>query len=165
MNGTPLNGTQMNGRWLAPLTLPSQDHNLDGLTYIEVAGMNRPSQHSSSASEQVSPSSSDPVPWPAPDPFEPERARLVVEIATAKERAAGLKARLARRESEMKSALRAEFVAVRGVLAEMERQHDATIAAVRAAAQADVEHILAEAGRTESGRSSAAEPSGASDAD
>ena len=164
LNGSPLNGTPMTGRWLAPPMLPSQRHTIDDVTYIDVAGMNGPSQQSSSATEQVPAPAPDPNPWPAPDPFELERARLVAETAVAKERADGLKARVARRESEMKVALRAEFAAVRGVLDEMERQHEARIAAVRAAAQADIERILAEARRTGTGQSGA-EPSGASNAD
>jgi hypothetical protein len=64
----------------------------------------------------------------------------------------------------MKVALRAEFTAARGVIAEMEREHEARIAAVRAAAQAEVERILAEARRTQGRQSSAAKSSGASDA-
>jgi hypothetical protein len=164
LNGAPLNGTPMNGHRLAPPGLPSQRHNIDEVTYSDVTGMNGSSQQASSASEQVSAPSADPVPWPAPDPSDLERERLVAEVAAANERAGSIMARVARRESEMKAALRAEFVAVRGVLDEMERQHDARIAAVRAATQAEVERILAEAGRIESGRSSSTEPSGASDA-
>ena len=168
LNGTPLNGTPTNSRWLAPSTpptLPTQGHDFDEVTYIDLVGINKPRQDASSASEHAPRSSTDLIPWPAPDPFELERAQLVSELAIAKDRAAGVRARVARRESEMKAALRAEFVAVRGVLDQMERQHDARIAAVRAAAKADVEQILGEARGAEFRRSSTAEPQRASDAD
>ena len=165
LNGTPLNGTPVLSRWLAPPTLPTDGHDVDEVTYIDVVGMNKPRQDTSFTSEHAAPSSTDLIPWPAPDPFELERAQLVSELAIARERAATVRARVAGRQAEMKAALRAEFVAVRGVLDEMERLHDARIAAVRAASQTDVERILAAARGTELGQSPTAEPWRASDAD
>jgi hypothetical protein len=157
----------MRGRWMAPPTLattPTQGHNIDDVTALDAHDTDDSPHDSLSATNDASPPSANHLPWPAPDPFEMERARLVSEIATVKERAANVRARITSRELEMKVALRAEFTAARGVLAEMEREHEARIAAVRAAAQAEVERILAEARRTQGRQSSAAKSSGASDA-
>ena len=91
--------------------------------------------------------------WPAPDPADVEWARLVTEIAEAKAQAADLRSRIAVRRSAVKAALRAEFVVARRVLGDMEREHESKIAAIRAAAAADVKRIRAEANGTSNGTS------------
>ena len=92
-------------------------------------------------------SCNDLEPDPSPDDLAAERARLQSAIASAKARAAAARERAASRELELRAVLHAELVVSRESLAEIERQHDVTIAAVRSAAQAEVERILAEARR------------------
>ena len=171
LNGTPLNGSQLHGRWMAPTalpTLPTPGFKIDNGTYNDVFGTESPRHDASWATENVAQSEAAPAPWPAPDPFEVERARLVSEIATANERAASVRESSARREADRRAALRAEFVAARRVLDEMERQHAAKIAAVRKAAETDVKRILDEARLTTDGRieeASTSQSIGAGDAD
>ena len=86
-------------------------------------------------------------PWPESplDDFERQRPRLEGEIAAAKARTAAARQRTAAREAEVRAALRAELVASKESVAEIERECDIAIANVRKAAQIEVERILAEA--------------------
>lgn len=170
LNG--LNGSQLHGRWRAPTTLPTvlptKGRNIDHVTHIDIQGTDTPRHDASRVTENASPSAGDPAPWPAPDPFDVERARLMSEIATAKERATSVRASIASRETEMRAALRTEFAAARRVLDEMESEHATKIAAVRTAVETEVARILAEARRTRHARigvASASDPIGAWDAD
>ena len=95
--------------------------------------------------------------WPdsAFDELDVERSRLEAEIATAKARAAAAR----RRDTQMRAAMHADVVVSQQRLAEMEREHDTTIATIREAAQAEVARILSEARREVAGRSEGATPS------
>jgi hypothetical protein len=141
LNGTAANGVSVHNKWLAPLAFPIQDlgNDCDGATYVDIQEIETPRNAASEVESQ---------PWPAPDSLEVQRARLVSEIADANGRAANLRAVNAIRQSELKAALRAEFVVARRALGDMEREHEARIVEIRAAAQADVERILADARRT-----------------
>jgi len=95
-----------------------------------------------------------------------ERSRLEAEIAAVKARAVAARERAARRDTEMREALQAELAASRERLTSMERDHDAMVAEVRAAARREVERILSEGRRqavSEPDASEAAERSGSSD--
>ena len=86
--------------------------------------------------------------WP-PKPFDEqavERRRLEQELASARERVALAVEQAAQRDASMKAALREELVASRERLIEMDRRHDERIAEIRAAADAEVERIIAAAG-------------------
>jgi hypothetical protein len=85
------------------------------------------------------------APLGIPDDLEQQRARLQAEIA-----AAGSRAQAARHRSEIndvaaRSALRVELAATREQLDEMERRHQAAVAAIRESAKREVDRILAEA--------------------
>lgn len=79
--------------------------------------------------------------------LEDERTRLEVEIAAAEERLAAAKQRVAQRDADARAALRAEIVAARNTIAEMERLHAEAIEQVRESARLEVERILEEARR------------------
>jgi hypothetical protein len=85
--------------------------------------------------------------WPSPEQefLDGEGKRLETEIATARQRAADAAARVADSRVELRKRLRAELSAARELLDEMQRQHDASIAAARADEQRSVDRILAEA--------------------
>jgi hypothetical protein len=87
--------------------------------------------------------------WPdvEVEDLEVERSRLEAEIAAGKARVAAAKHRAAEMSAALAAALRAEVAASQGALAEMELQHEAEIARIREAADADVERILAAARR------------------
>jgi hypothetical protein len=92
--------------------------------------------------------------WP-PKPFDDqtaERQRLEQELTSARERVALAREQATRREHQVKAALREELVASRERLTEMDRRHDERIAEIRAAADAEVERIIAAAG-ADAGRS------------
>ena len=67
-------------------------------------------------------------------------------MASARERVALAVEQAAQRDASMKAALREELVASRERLIEMDRRHDERIAEIRAAADAEVERIIAAAG-------------------
>ena len=95
-----------------------------------------------------------------------ERSRLEAEIAAAKARSVAARERAARRDTEMREALQSELAASREQLTSMERDHDAMVEEVRAAARREVERILNEGRRQaapEPDASDAAQRSGSSD--
>lgn len=80
-----------------------------------------------------------------------ERSRLEAALA---EKAAALEAakdRLHQKEARIKSVLREELVASRERLAAMDREHDERVAAIRAAARAEVERLAEECSVEEGG--------------
>lgn len=79
--------------------------------------------------------------------IEEQRARLEAELAAAKARLLAAKHRAAELDAAVKERMRAELEASRETLAEIDRQHDETIALVRRNAQTEVERIRAAARR------------------
>ncbi|MDO8362482.1 MAG: hypothetical protein Q7V88_06260 [Actinomycetota bacterium] len=73
---------------------------------------------------------------------ERERARLEHEIAAARMRAAVAERNAATRDAEVREALRAQLDESRAALARMEAEFQATIAQVKADADAEVKRIL-----------------------
>ena len=92
----------------------------------------------------------------AQDQVAVERARLEAEIAAATARTAAARHRAAALEAEGRAELRAELDASRLAVEEMERQHEATVAMIREAAQAEAERILAAARQLAAGQLAAA---------
>ena len=92
--------------------------------------------------------------WPAaqPDEFDRERSRLEAEIAVAKARTAVARHRVAQREAEVHAALRAEILDSQEQLAEMERDHESAVTAVREAARVEAARIIATAREQLAGR-------------
>lgn len=135
----------MNGSWVAPSLAPH-----DGSSSPTV-GMRAIADHPSNSQNEVPAPSPAADPWPESplDDFERQRPRLEGEIAAAKARTAAARQRTAAREAEVRAALRAELVASKDSVAEIERECDIAIANVRKAAQIEVERILAEAWATE----------------
>jgi hypothetical protein len=88
---------------------------------------------------------------PERDKLNEERSRLEREIAAAKARAEAARRRTALREEDMRASMRAELSAAQQALADMERQHEATLAMVKSTAQAEIDRILAEARRDAGG--------------
>ena len=128
MNGVPMNGVPMNG---VPMNGSARDH----ADPPEEAASTRPVLAYRAADS-----------WPTEkDDLDAERARLEAEIAAAAARAAAARARAAARDAEVRAVLRAELMASKEALTDMERQHDVTIAMVREAAAAEVTRIMAEA--------------------
>ena len=93
-----------------------------------------------------------PLRWPVPEDdwidseaneLERERARLEAEIAAAKARTAAAMHRAATTDADAKAILREELVTAKTALADLERQHETSVAMVRQAAQAEVDRILA----------------------
>lgn len=90
------------------------------------------------------PGASEPSTTPsAGDALEVERLRLESEIAAATARAAAAELRAA----ELNAALHAVVMASKERLAAIEREHETVLAGLRAAAQQQVEQIMAEARR------------------
>jgi hypothetical protein len=141
MNGTPMNGRPINGSWVAPSSAP---YDASG---APAAGMRAIADHPSNGQSEVSVPSPAADPWPdlPLDDLEQQRPRLEGEIAAAKARTAAARERAAARDAEVRAALRAELVASKESVAEIERDCDITIANIRKAAQIEVERILAEA--------------------
>ena len=81
------------------------------------------------------------------DAIEEQRARLEADLAAAKARLLAAKHRAAELDAAAKEQMRAELEASRETLAEIDRQHEDTIALVRRNAQTEVERILAAARR------------------
>lgn len=79
--------------------------------------------------------------------IEEQRARLAADLAAAKARLLAAKHRAAELDASAKEQMRAELEASRQTLAEIDRQHEETIALVRRNAQTEVERILADARR------------------
>ncbi len=99
-------------------------------------------------------SDAEPAPDPEPDP-EPvpeasqhpasgsdEVARLRDAIATAAKRAESARFRAESREAAARDTLHTELVATRQQIVEMDDRHHDEVAAIRAAAQADVQRII-----------------------
>jgi hypothetical protein len=74
-----------------------------------------------------------------------EQAQLEAGIAAAKARAAAARDRGARRDADIRAALKIEVELSQARLAEMERQHQIAITMLREAASTEVERILSEA--------------------
>jgi hypothetical protein len=134
-----LNGVPVNGYANGPST--SSDVAAD-FAVIEMSWKDQPPDLLPEP-ERAAPADS----WPGPEQefLDRERARLEAEIATAQQRAADATARVAARRAELRESLRAELSVARESLGQMQRHHDASIAAVRATEQRSVERILAEA--------------------
>jgi hypothetical protein len=135
-----LNGTPANGYADGSSTLSNDRADF---AVIEMSWTGQPSDLLPEPEEPARASDS----WPSPEHefLDAERTRLEAEIAAAQRRAADATARTAARRVELRALLRAELAAARESLVEMQRQHDSSIAAVRAAEQRSVERILAEA--------------------
>ena len=95
-----------------------------------------------------------PLRWPVPDDdwadteaneLAREQARLEAEIAAAKARTAAAMHRAATTDADAKAILREELLTAKRELADLERQHETTVAMIRQAAQDEVERILAAA--------------------
>jgi hypothetical protein len=136
-----LNGRPMNGSWVAPSPAPHDGSSAPPVRMRAIA------DHPANAQSEVPVSSPAADPWPDPplDDLERQRARLEGEIAAARARTAAARERAAARDAEMRAALRAELVASKESVDEIERECDISIAKVREAAQIEVERILAEA--------------------
>jgi hypothetical protein len=78
---------------------------------------------------------------------EEQRARLEADLAAATARLLAARHRAAELDAAAKERIRAELASSRETLAEIDRQHEETIALVRRNAQAEVERILADARR------------------
>ena len=115
--------------------------------------MNTRAQEADHAAEPAA----DPWPFPPLDDLEQERARLEGEIAAAKARAVAAKLRTEARDTEVRSALRADLLSSKESLVEIERRYEVTIAMVREAAQSEVEQILAAAHRSAARQSAASD--------
>ena len=79
--------------------------------------------------------------------IEEQRARLEADLAAAKARLLAARHRAAELDASAKEQMRAELEASRETLAEIDRQHEETIAVVRRNAQTEVERIIADARR------------------
>lgn len=75
--------------------------------------------------------------------LEAERQRLEAQIAATSARILAARSRADQRDAEIGALLRDDLVASQDYIAEMERQHDSAVAAVRAAAEAEIAAILA----------------------
>ena len=75
--------------------------------------------------------------------LEAERQRLEAQIAATHARILAARNRADQRDAEIGALLHADLVASQDYIAEMERQHDNAVAAVRAAAEAEIAAILA----------------------
>ena len=86
--------------------------------------------------------------WSSPvtDDLEAERRRLEREIAEARELIARAEARSVDRDIEVRAILRAELLASKEAIAEMERNHEQDLAAIRESVRAEIEQIRAEHG-------------------
>lgn len=86
--------------------------------------------------------------WSLPviDDLEAERRRLEREIAEARALIARAEARSVERDAEVRSMLRAELLASKKTIAEMERNHEQDLAIVRESVRAEIEQIRAEHG-------------------
>jgi hypothetical protein len=135
-----LNGTPANGFAHGPSTLSSDPAD------FAVIQMSWKGQLPDLLPRPEAPAS-PPENWPSPEQefLASERMRLEAEIAAARQRAADASARVAARRAELRELLQAELAAARESLDEMQRQHDASMALVRADEQRSVERILAEA--------------------
>ena len=102
-----------------------------------------------SPSDQPSPNNSD-------TDLEQELLSLEAELRATTAKAAAIRARVAERELEVRAALRSELDASRVVLAELERQHEVTVAMIEEAARVEVDRILAGARRVANGQRSGA---------
>jgi hypothetical protein len=75
--------------------------------------------------------------------LEAERQRLGAQIAATQARIIAARSRADQRDAEIGALLHADLVASQDYIAEMERQHDHAVAAVRAAAEAEIATIIA----------------------
>lgn len=81
------------------------------------------------------------------DAIEEQRVRLEADVAAAQARLLAARHRAAELDASAKEQMRAALEASRETLAEIDRQHEETIALVRRNAQTEVERILADARR------------------
>ena len=140
LNGTPINGSPINGA---------------SINGVKVGHAIAPYDLAQEA-DHLWPPATDCWPEVPVDELEVERPRLEAEIAAAKARAAAARYRAADRDAEMRAALRAELLASQETLAEMERQHEITVAMVSEVARAEVARTLAEARRQVAGHTATA---------
>jgi hypothetical protein len=140
VNGTSLNGSSPKGSWLTPATW-----SLDGtdLTVLDAGWIETEHREPVAVPEVGAPPAVDQQAWPSPENFEAEQARLEAAIASAKERAAAAKIRIAVRQAKIEEALRVERAEFEESLAALERQHEETLATIGADARAEVDRILA----------------------
>ena len=82
-----------------------------------------------------------------------ERAQLEAALAAKADALEAAKERLQQKEALIKSVLRDELLASRERLAAMDRDHDERVAAIRAAARAEVERLAEEFSAQEGGAS------------
>ena len=83
------------------------------------------------------------------DEFAAEHARLEAAIATANARTAAARHRIASSEATTRASLRDEVLATQATLAEMDREHQAALAALRISNNAEIERITGR--RTDTG--------------
>ncbi len=79
--------------------------------------------------------------------LEAERQRLQAQIAATHTRIMAARKRADRRDAEIGALLHADLVASQEYIAEMERQHDRAVAAIRAAVEAEIATIRNPGGR------------------
>jgi hypothetical protein len=95
---------------------------------------------------QISSPAADAWSSPVTDDLEAERRRLEREIAEARELIARAEACSVERDVEVRAMLRAELLASKEAIAEMERNHEQDLAAIRESVRAEIEQIRAEHG-------------------
>ena len=94
------------------------------------------------AEQQVASSSAADVRIETPShELEAERQRLEAQIAATHARIIAARSRADQRDAEIGALLHADLVASQDYIAEMERQHDCAVAAIRAAAEAEIATI------------------------
>ena len=84
-----------------------------------------------------------------PPPADDEQELLLLEakLSATTAKVLATRARIAARDLQVRAALRAELDASRMALAELERQHEVTVAMIEEAARIEVARILADARR------------------
>jgi hypothetical protein len=140
VNGTSLNGSSPTGSWLAPAmwSFDGTDLAIVDTGWIGLVHQKAPEE----MPDDNAPPAVGSQPCPPPADFEAEQARLESAIAVANERVAAAKVRVAVCQAKIEAALRVELAEFQESVAELEGQHEETLAAVRAAAQAEVDRIL-----------------------
>ena len=133
LNGSPLNGTAVNGS--LPHLHPTPMQGVPVTASADAGGPERTFGE-----------------------IDDERARLEAELASASARVAAANQRLAVREVEMRATLHAELLASKDTLARLEREYEMAIAMVRQAGRDEADRVRA-AARKEIARRSLGGPS------